>query len=95
MTSGGSLDSTGATALIAFALILGCFFASRLIAAMVRNRPKLPPLSVYGDFPAVPREMRPARNSGGGVSGKIDGRAVTRTNQRHGSHDHDGGASNS
>jgi hypothetical protein len=68
------------------------YCASRLIAAMVRNRPKLPPLACYGDFPAVPREMRPARNSGGGVSGKIDGRAVTRTNQRHGSHDHDGHA---
>jgi hypothetical protein len=47
MRPGGSLDHTATVALIAFALILGCFFASRLIAAMVRNRPKLPPLSEY------------------------------------------------
>jgi hypothetical protein len=91
MTSGGSLDSTGTTALIAFALILGSIFASRLIAAMVRNRPKLPPLAVYGDFPAVPQEMRAARSSEGEGSVKY-GRPVTRTNQRHGSHDHDGHA---
>jgi hypothetical protein len=30
---GGTLDSTGTIALIATALILGCFFGSRLIAA--------------------------------------------------------------
>jgi hypothetical protein len=46
---------------------------------------------IYGDYPNVPREMRPARrtNSEGGESG-TRGRAVTRTNRRHGSHDHDG-----
>jgi hypothetical protein len=73
MTSGGSLDSTGATALIAFALILGCFFASRLIAAMVRNRPTS--TLIYGDVVEVPdaakfagggaqRSARLAQNSG-------------------------------
>jgi hypothetical protein len=76
MTSGGSLDHTGAIVLIASALILGCFFASRLIAAMRLNRPKLPHLSIYGDFPAVPPEMRPARSSEGGDSVKY-GRADT------------------
>lgn len=33
--------------------------------------------AAYGDFPFVPQEMRRARNSGGGASGNIDGRAVT------------------
>jgi hypothetical protein len=85
MTSGGSLDSTGATALIAFALILGSFCASRLIAAMVRNRPKLPPMSVYGDFPFVPEEARRGPKPGGGAV--HDPRAQTQTKTaiaRHG-----------
>jgi uncharacterized protein YneF (UPF0154 family) len=41
------MDTPGTIALIAFALILGCFFAARMIAAVFRNRPKLRPLSEY------------------------------------------------
>jgi hypothetical protein len=37
--------------------------ASRLIAAMGRNRPKLPPLACYGDFPFVPEEARQGAKS--------------------------------
>jgi hypothetical protein len=44
---GGVLDSTGTIALIATALILGSFFASRMIAAVRVNKPRLPPLSEY------------------------------------------------
>jgi hypothetical protein len=39
------------------------YCASRLIAAMVRNRPKLPPLACYGDFPFVPEEARQGAKS--------------------------------
>jgi hypothetical protein len=73
----GEMDTTATIALIGFSLIVGAYLLSRLIGAMRVNRPKLPPLACYGDFPWIPQEMRRARNSGGGKSDIIDGRAVT------------------
>jgi hypothetical protein len=71
------MDHTATIALIGFSLIVGTYLLSRLIGAMRVNRPKLPPLACYGDFPFVPQEMRRGRKGGGGISDNINGRAVT------------------
>jgi hypothetical protein len=88
--AGGSLDHTGAIVLVAFALILGCFFACRLIRAPRWNRHRLPHLSVYGDFPAVPRELVTGPKKAGGGEPNSRPATVTRRNKGHGSHVHDG-----
>jgi hypothetical protein len=67
------MDTLATTFLIALALILGCFLASRLIAAMVRNRPKLPPLACYGDVVELPAAAKLTR--GGNRKARSDGLA--------------------
>jgi hypothetical protein len=60
------MDAAATTALIAFGLILGSFFTARILAAVRLNRPKLPSLSVYGDFPWIPEGAKAATRKTGG-----------------------------
>jgi hypothetical protein len=72
------VDAVATSALIGFGLILGCFFAARILAAVRLNKPRLPPLSVYGDFPHIPSELRGAAKLRGEGSAKA-ARAQTQT----------------